>query len=238
MDETMAANAEITETAEPAEAAAEVTAEDGAAAVETPETQEPKEDVTKTQAFSRRLNEMTAKGIDDFIAGLGWQNEITGEKITTRKQYETYKAMKAAEAEGKDPVTTAALADVSAQLAHYRNAEQDAALRADPDVGEAYAMVRDDVLGLVEYARLQGKGDVDVNAAFQAVLQKNAGKVFQAVKKSASARTIKETASAAKASPGKLSGGDIPQAVDYASMSDADFEKQIQMAKRGLLKKK
>ena len=237
MEEIKAANAaETTETAEAVEApAAEVTeAEDGAAAVETP----AQEDVTKTQAFSRRLNEMSAKAVDDFVSGLGWTNEITGDKITTRKDYERYQAMKAAEAEGRDPVATAALADVSAQLAHYRNAERDAALQADPDVGEAYKLVRDDVLALVEYARLNGKGDVDVDSAFQVVLQKNAGKIFKTVRDTASAKTIKETASAAKASPGKLSGGDIPQAVDYATMSDAEFDVQLKRALRGELKAK
>ena len=228
MEENMAANAveETTESVEPE--TVETPAEDGAAAVE---------EVTKTQAFARRLKEQSAKEVDDFVSSLGWMNDITGEKITSRKEFEKYQRMKTAEAEGKDPIATAQLADVSAQLAHYRNLEQDAALRSDPDVGEAYAMVRDDVLKLVDYAKSHGGNGVDVNAAFQAVLQKNAGKVLKQIRQTASAKTIEKTAAAAKASPGKLSGGDLPQAVDYTSMSDADFEKQIQMAKRGLLKK-
>ena len=232
MEENMAANAaeetapveETTEAVEPAE--------DGAAAVETTE------DVTKTQAFSRRLNEMSSKAVDDFVAGMGWSNEITGEKITTRRQFERYQKMKAAEAEGKDPVTTAQLDDVSSQLAHYRNQEQDAALKNDPEMGEVYAMVRDDVMNLVDYCRRNGRTDVDVDAAFKAVLPQNAGKILKTIKASATSKAIKESASAAKASPGKLSGGDVPASVDYGSMSDAEFEKQIQLARSGALQHK
>ena len=232
MEENMAANAveEVTEPVETAEATEPT--EDGAAAVE------PAEDVTKTQAFSRRLNEMSSKAVDEFVAGMGWSNEITGEKITTRKQFERYQRMKAAEAEGKDPVTTAQLDDVSSQLAHYRNQEQDAALKNDPEMGEVYAMVRDDVMNLVDYCRRNGRTDVDVDAAFKAVLPQNAGKILKTIKASATSKAIKESASAAKASPGKLSGGDIPANADYATMSDAEFEKQIQLAKRGALKKR
>lgn len=233
MDENMAANATVEET-EPVVETEEATetVEDGAAAVE------PTEDITKTQAFSRRLNEMSSKAVDDFVAGMGWSNEITGEKITTRKQFERYQRMKAAEAEGKDPVTTAQLDDVSSQLAHYRNQEQDAALKNDPEMGEVYAMVRDDVMNLVDYCRRNGRTDVDVDAAFKAVLPQNAGKILKTIKASATSKAIKESASAAKASPGKLSGGDIPQNIDYSTMSDAEFEKQIQLAKRGALKKR
>lgn len=232
MEETMAANA-VEETA-PVEETTEAVepTEDGAAAAE------PTEDVTKTQAFSRRLNEMSSKAVDEFVAGMGWSNEITGEKITTRKQFERYQKMKAAEAEGKDPVTTAQLDDVSSQLAHYRNQEQDAALQRDPEMGEVYAMVRDDVMNLVDYCRRNGRTDVDVDAAFKAVLPQNAGKILKTIKASATSKAIKESASAAKASPGKLSGGDIPTNVDYATMSDAEFEKQIALAKRGALKKR
>lgn len=232
MEETMAANA-VEETA-PVEETTEAVepTEDGAAAAE------PTEDVTKTQAFSRRLNEMSSKAVDDFVAGMGWSNEITGEKITTRKQFERYQKMKAAEAEGKDPVTTAQLDDVSSQLAHYRNLEQDAALQRDPEMGELYAMVRDDVTSLVEYCQRNGRSDVDVDAAFKTVLAQNAGKIVKNIKASATSKAIKDSASAAKASPGKLSGGDIPQNIDYATMSDAEFEKQIALAKRGALKKR
>lgn len=236
MEEVMAANAAVEETAAPeAEPAVEATTDDGAAAVETPQTEE---DITKTQAFSRRLNEMSSKAVDDFVAGLGWENDITGERITSRKEYERYQKMKSAEAEGRDPVTAAENADLWEQLSHFRDKEQDAALAADPDSGEAYQMVRDDVLKLVEYSRANGHPEVDVDSAFKVVLQRNAGRILKEVKTRASSQAIKQTSAAAKASPGKLSGGDVPQSMDWNAMSDKEFDKYLKMAKRGALKQK
>ena len=45
------------------------------------------EELTQTQAFSRRLREMSSREVDNFVSGLGWTNDITGEPIRTREDF-------------------------------------------------------------------------------------------------------------------------------------------------------
>lgn len=227
MEEIMAANA-VEETV------VETAPTEGEIAI--PETHE--EEVTKTQAFSRRLNEMSDRKVDDFVSSLGFSNDITGEPIKTRSDYETYIKMRDAQAQGKDPVTSVKLSEMEGRLSRYMVNEQDAALKNDPEKAEVYGMVRDEVLDLVKYCHDKGDTNVTVDSAFQVILSKNAGKLFTNIKKNASAAAVKQVSDAAKASPGKLSGGDVPNAIDYSSMSKADFEKQVALAKSGKLRAK
>lgn len=232
MEENMAANAveEVVDVAPEVTAAPETEpAEDGVAAVEAPE------DVTKTKAFSERLKKMSAKAVDDFVREQGWVNDITGETISDRAGYAKYQKMRTAQSEGKDPALSAQVDEMRGELARYRLQEQDAQLQSDPEVREIYTELRGEVMDLVDYCRGEGK-DVSVRDAFQAVLAKNQSKIIKNIKQKAEAAAAAKYNAAAKASPGKLSGGDTPASVDYATMSDADFEAVLAKAKKGELR--
>ena len=74
------------------------------------------EELTQTQAFSRRLREMSSREVDNFVSGLGWTNDITGEPIRTREDFTRYQSMLAAKARGSDPVLSAQMEGMERDL--------------------------------------------------------------------------------------------------------------------------
>ena len=255
MEEYMADNAAVTETLPdqpvediaPAEEPAAITVEDSAAAVdqETPPSEEEarptgrrgKAPSDQTRAFAQRVKEMSRREVDSFVAGMGLVNEFTGQPIATRQDYDDFKAMQQAQKRGEDPVLSARLAAMQSQLAGYRVREQDERLAADPDRGEAYKALRQEVLDLVRYCHQNGRPEVDVQAAFQVLLSHNLGRVLGDQKQKTEQQAIRRMTAQDKATPGSLRGGSTPP-TSYETMSDADFAKQVELAKRGGLSKR
>lgn len=235
MDEnnTMAANAEF-EAAQTASAGAEAASasEDSAAAVETSQT----EDITQTQAFSRRLNEMSEKrareAVDSFVASLGQTNPYTGEPIRTEQDMRNFRAMQEADEQGKDPETAVRIRSLEGELAEYRLREQETALRNDPELGALFEEYYDDVADLVNYAAENGR-EVSLEDALRHVMAYNMDAIRKSDAEKARQETIRQINANSAASPGSVSGAAVDGTVDYSRMSDEDFEKAIAAAKRG-----
>ncbi len=235
MDATADLNAEVQDTL-PGEADATgkndgPAADDGAAAVEVGDTRE------MTRSFSKRLNEMISQKEREIFEGLGLKNEFTGEVIQSQQDYSRYLSMQQASKSGQDPVMAERMGAMESELSRYRIAEQDKALAKDPERGEAYKALRNDVMELVDYCHKNGNPDVDVESAFGVVLRQNLGKLMNTTKAKTQQQAVRQMTANAAASPGALGTGETPKPTSYASMSDADFEKQLQLALDGKLKK-
>lgn len=206
-------------------------AEDGAAAVEMDDTREV------TRSFSKRLNEMVSQREREIFEGLGLTNEYTGETIRSQQDYSRYLNMQQTSKSGQDPVVAERMSAMESELSRYRIAEQDEALSKDPERGEAYKALRHDVMALVDFCQQNGKPEVDVESAFGVVLRQNLGKLMNTTKTKTQQQAVRQMTANAAASPGALGAGETPKPMSYASMSDADFEKQLQLALDGKLKK-
>ena len=115
-DYTMAANAaeevsDVQETASYAEDGTPAESSDAAAHTNAPE------DITQTQAFSRRLNEMSARRVDDFVRSLGQVNPYTGKPVETEQDMRDLQAMREADDLGQDPATAVRIRSLEAELA-------------------------------------------------------------------------------------------------------------------------
>ena len=189
--------------------------------------------VDKTKEFSRRLNEMSAKRLNDFVASMGWTNTYTGKPITTEAEYRDFMEMHEAAQRGADPVMTAKVNNLERNLMGYKLKEQDAELMNDPDRGEIYKACRDEVLGLVEYCKTQQGVNIDVNTAFSTVLSKKLPQIIADIKATEQKTTVKKVAATTKASVGALGEARETPKQDINSMSDAEFEKLLQRVKGG-----
>ena len=199
--------------------------------------QEKQADITSTQAFSRRLNEMTQRRMDEFIAGLGYQNPYTNKPIKTQAEYEQYKRMYEAEQRGSDPVLAAQVADMNRELMGYRLRDQDMRLQSDPERGEIYRELREQVLGLVDFCHSRGQMAVDVNTAFNTVLSQNLSRIIGRTKTQSEQEAVKKLTANKVSSPGPLGAGGDNEPLSFDKMSDKEFERYVAMVERGELKK-
>jgi len=193
----------------------------------------PEGGLTKTQAFSRRLNAMTQKAVDEFVGSLGLTDKASGEPITTRAQYEAAKAAGAFSPAGEGAPALQEVRRLREALDSSRIREQDRALLSDPALGDAYRLLRKEALELTDYCRTEGGETIDLNAAFSSLLERNAGAILQEIRSAAANEAVRRAEAARLATPGRLGGGDVPAGGDYAAMSDAEFERQIALAKNG-----
>lgn len=229
--ENMAANAEVVQSVQ--DSVDITTPETGAAAgdeTSAAPSAPQHEDVTQTQAFSHRLTE----SVDREIAGLGLTNEFNGQPIRTKADLRAWNRMREAEAAGRDPESAATEAGLRDELSAYRMREQEAEIKADPDLAPYYDEFRDDILEVCEMAQADGR-EVNLAAATRAVMSQNMGTILQRTRDAARQETIKNYDSKSKASPGSIGGSETSPPLDYASMSDEQFEDVMRQAVRGEL---
>ena len=230
--ENMAANT-VVDTAPEATAAPESQTVGSAAA---PSDQSAGQDVTRTQAFSRRLNEMSARNTDAEIKKLGMFNPYNNSPIESLEQLRQYRAMQDADERGLDPQSTAELNSLRSQLAGYQLREQEAAIKADPNLSGIYDEYRDEVMAFAEYAAAEGR-PIDLDAALRVVMSQN----YDAIRARDAERARNEALAGINAnraaSPGAVGGSPAGNSAGYADMSDADFERVLAAAKRGELRK-
>lgn len=189
--------------------------------------------VTKTQAFSRRLQEK----LDDQIASFGWMNHYTKKPIRTRADlmafYQQQEGGQMHDDQGEDPVLYNQLADLKRKVTMYEhrdtNAAQDQRLANDEEVGMFYRSVRNDVQAIAHEA------GVDIESAFMVLLRQNAGKLMGDVKKQTQDDTLRKALATQTASPGSLSSGTDAKP-GISNMPPADFAALVKRAERGELK--
>lgn len=191
------------------------------------------DEITKTQAFSMRLNEMTQRNVDKFVETLGWVNPYNNEPIKTQDQYNQYLQMQEANKNGQDPIAAQKIASLENRLLSYAVKEQDAALLADPIKGEIYKELRPEVFNLLEYCKSQNIPNVDINGAFSSLLANNFDKVLEKIQRKTESSTVKKIASNKKAGVGALGDGSFENNSSVSNMSDAEFEKLVQRVLKG-----
>lgn len=194
------------------------------------------QDVTRTQAFSRRLNEMSARNTDAEIKKLGMFNPYNNSPIESLAQLRDYRAMQEADERGLDPQSTAELNGLRSQLAEYRLREQEAAIKADPNLAGIYEDYRDEVVAFAEYAASEGR-ELDLDAALRVVMSQN----YDAIRAKDAERVRNEALAGINAnraaSPGSIGGAPAGDTANYRDMSDAEFDRLLVAAKRGELRK-
>jgi len=239
MDENfMADNAGVAEQTAPESAESTAAPEDSNATVQTEPTAQT-EDITQTQAFSRRLNEMSTKrareAVDAFVASLGQTNPYTGRAITTEQEMRDYHAMREADELGKDPETAVRIRSLEGELAGYRQREEETALRSHPELGEFYDEFHDEVAELVGFAASQGR-TISQEEALRTIMAYNFDTIRKREAEKARQETLRQMNANSSASPGSVGGAPVETQPEYSRMSDAEFEKAIEAAKRGALR--
>lgn len=188
--------------------------------------------ITKTQEFSRRLNDLSGRKVDEFISGLGWVNPYTNAPIKTQGQYKEFLAMQNAAQAGKDPVTESRINGLEAQVRAYKELEEDTALQNDPFYGQYYKKYRDDVIGVLNLAKRQGM-NIGIKDVFNTVIMKKLPDIMAQQKTATAAETVKSVSSKAKASPGGLGGETYEQKLSVADMNDKQFDDLYRRVMRG-----
>lgn len=223
------------ESTEDAEGSDEET-EDGNTEEETPAEADNigNDDISRTKAFSNRLNAMSDRKLNEFIKSMGWRNEYTGAPITTEAEYKEFMQMHEAAQAGRDPVAVAEIGRLRNEVSIFRTSRQDSEMLNDPVFGDLYRQYRPDVINLMENARAEGI-DVDVKGAFNAVLMQggNFSKVLEKVRQDAEKNAIKKINGNSVSAVGSLGANAENKPMDFASMSSEEFEKIVKGVKNG-----
>lgn len=256
MDEYMADNAAME-----SQDTVESFAEDGAAAVET-QTQEEyttdspengmesqedlqqetaEQDVTQTQAFSRRLREKSEQAanqaVDQFVASMGVKNPYTGQPIRTRSEFDQYRQMFEAQKRGQDPVIASQIATMQNELNSYKMRDQEQQLLNDPQRSEIYKALQPEVRQLLDYCHRNGMRNVDLQTAFNTVLSNRLPEVMKLSGQKMQQETVKKISANAAATPGSLGKAGDAAKPDFSKMSDSEFDSWVKRAERGELMK-
>ncbi len=236
MENTMAAN---TAPAESAETTAASTEAEGSVAASSEVSAPAQQDITQTQAFSKRLNQMSAQRTDAAIKELRMTNPYTNSPIETLDQLRAFNAMQQADEQGRDPHGAAELIDLqsqlsnqSAELAEYRLREQVAAIKSDAVMGEIYEEYKEEVNDLVAHI-IEGGEEPDLEAALNVIMAQHMGDIRRREAERAKADAMASISANRAASPGSLGGTPAGDAVDWNTMSKADFAKALEVAKDG-----
>lgn len=204
---------------------------DGAANTESEEPEE-EQSVTRTQEFSRRLNDLSGRKVDEFISNMGWVNPYTNEPIQSQAQYNEFLAMQNAAEMGKDPVTESRISGLENQLRAYKEAEEENRLQNDPFYGPYYKQYKDDITGVLNLARQRGM-NVSLTDVFNTVMMKRLPDIMSQQSTATAAQTIKSVSDKAKASPGGLGGESYEQKVSVKDMSKEQFDALYKRVMRG-----
>lgn len=194
-------------------------------------------DVSKTKAFSTRLNQMVAAQVDDFVSSMGWINPYDNSAVKTKADFDRYKAMQKAAEEGKDPVTESRISSLENELRGYRLADEDNRLLNDANIGPYYKEVREDCLNIMRLAQTKGM-NADLRSVYNTVIANRLPDIIKMRQAEVTAQTIKNINNNSAASPGALSGGAYEQKVSVADMSDEEFAKlraEVRSGKRVIL---
>lgn len=216
-------------------AAAEIATEKGKTVSDAGDAAGEENSTVRTRAFSERLSRMTKKAVDDFIASIGLIDE-DGELITSRERYDEVMPVMATRDEEERLALLSEISSLRDELHRLYLEKQDAEMLSDPERGDMYEAMRNDVLELVGYCRENGHSEVDVMSAFEALMMRNGAEVLKTVQKKARDDAMRRLNEQLRSGVGRLSANGENVKSDYRTMSDAEFAEQLEMAKRGALR--
>ena len=194
------------------------------------------------EAYEKGKKEaLSIKERETLEALIGAENHFTGEEITSIEEARIYQTMLAMKRAGKDPTDPKAViewqleqAKTTAEKQSAEQAKKEWFEKDRKDFETKYPDV--DIAKLAEDAKFlkfsKGKIGVQPLAEIYSDFLEFMGE-FEATVEQKTQREIAK----AKASPGALGSVAKPNVIDYSAMSDEQFEKLLQKAKRGELKK-
>ncbi len=188
----------------------------------------------ETRAFSKRLNAAKEKWRNEYEQELMQKLQLvhpgTGAPVTSVE--EMMKLLAAEDAPQRDPETEA----LRIQLRRYQDEEEDRGLRGDAELGAIYRQLYPEVEALTGYAREKGR-TMGMKAAFQAVLLQHVGELLQEAGARGRREAMAEMRHNARATPAALGGEASEEKPDYKRMSDAEFDRMLQRALNGELRR-
>jgi hypothetical protein len=188
----------------------------------------------ETRAFSRRLNAAKEKWRNEYEQELMQKLRLvhpdTGEPLTRVEE------LMALLAEEEVPQGDPEMEALRMQLRRYQDEEEDRGLRGDAQLGEIYRRLYPEVEALAGYAREKGC-TMGMKAAFQAVLLQHVGELLQEAGVRGRQQAMEELRRNARATPAALGGEAREEKPDYKRMSDAEFDRMLQRALNGELRK-
>ncbi len=190
------------------------------------------EDITKTQAFSRRLNEYSAKMVDETYASFGWVNPFTKEPIKSKADYDNYKAMQTSFEKGQDPKITAELNSLKAQVESYQLRDMDTQLLNNPVEKDFYETVRDDCISLVNFAKQRGV-NITLNDAYNTIKAKNFHTYIANAQKKGADNAVQKINAVNQGSVGSLSTPETPKKKTVEEMDLNDINSIAERVLKG-----
>ncbi len=193
----------------------------------------------ETRAFSRRLNAAKEKWRAEYEQELMEKLKLvhpgTGEPVNNVEELmELLDAVSPAQANAPENPETA---ELRAQLRKYREEEEDRGLRNDRELGGIYQRLYPEVEALATYGREHGM-EMGLKAAFQTVLLEHIGEVLQEAGARGQRQAMAQMRHNAASTPASLGGASGEEKMDYGRMSDAEFDRLLQRALNGELRKK
>lgn len=192
----------------------------------------------ETRAFSRRLNAAKEKWRMEYeqelMEKLRLVHPVTGAPLTRVEELMDLLETEAPQTAAQEPPETA---ELRAQLRKYREEEEDRGLCSDRELGEVYQRLHPEVEALTAYGRAHGR-ELGLKAAFQAVLLEHIGEVLQEAGARGQKQAMAQMRHNAAATPAALGGAAGEEKMDYGRMSDAEFDRLLQRALNGELRKK
>lgn len=189
-------------------------------------------DVTKTKAFSQRLNEISKKRVDEVYESFGWTNPFTGEAIKSKADYDNYKYMQESYENGQDPRLMAEINSLKSELASYKISDADAKLLTNPEEKDFYATVRDECMALVDFASQRGI-NIGLNDAYNTIKARNFNTYLANAQKLAEERAVQRINALNQGSVGSLATPEVAQAKSVSDMNYAEIESLAEKVLKG-----
>ena len=175
------------------------------------------------RAFSRRLQAMSSKRVDDFVAGMGLVDPYRdGRPIRTQEDYAAWQQRLTGEDALPSAPQDAEQQRLQEQLHTLMSERRDRELLEDEAHGAAYRLLRDKVQQVLTGPDGQLL-PLDRDAAYGAVLLRELPDVLQQLTGSAREEALRAVQANGMASPGALGGQAAAPAPDFASMSSEEF---------------
>lgn len=190
------------------------------------------EDITKTQAFSKRLTEYSAKKVDETYASFGWVNPYTGEAITSKADYDKYRTMHESFERGQDPKIAAELSSLKQELHEYKLRDMDNQLLNNPTEKDFYETVRDDCINLVNFAKQRGV-NITLNDAYNTIKAKNFHTYIANAQKKGADNAVQKINAVNQGSVGSLSTPETPKKKTVEEMSLSDINSIAERVLKG-----
>ena len=209
----------------------------GEEVVEPQNLDKPVQSQEQNALFAKIRREAEQKARDKVIAEMGM--EWNGSPIKTYDDYQRAvrekQLMEEAQQQGLDPQFYTDFKNMQDELQNYRRntmiTQQDAELVNDPVKGELYNQWKSDVIDMAN------RYNTDLKTAFSVVLEERLGEVLAMNAKKIQNDTISKINENKTTTPGSLSASNEQPTLNAWDMSDNDFEKMMERASRGELKR-